>query len=375
MKPLVLTMTFFALGSFAKCDDDVERFLQNYPLLTRGQFSVADESVPNQFSKDTQRTEINVHVDIPRWKMASKTTDFEFKDGRNQTRISHFERLWSENFKYSISADPKNTIINGIAAHVKKLDDREYRRAFQSVASFATHGRTQWNDMRTFFEVIREDKTSIVKSTDTIQGKKLIVIKISNPWGTHQFWVDPAKNHVLIKMIQEKTGNDLVTEGKMLSQIKRGQSDAGERGIVSIRDEYVTQKTSLLDSKHYVSQFQRFCTTKYDDGLEFTVSNIFTLNNVKKVDAWPQDPFIFTAKIPDGTPVTAQDDKPIEYEWRKGAVVKKVNTGELDALGSSDFVKPQSSGLTRIVLLVAFLSAITGLIVWLALRRAKGKPR
>jgi hypothetical protein len=373
VKYVALITFFFTIGSVAKSDDDVERFLQNYPLLTRGQFSVIEESGLNQKTNRSQRSETKVHVDVPRWKIAIKSTFVEFKDGKNQTQIDQYESLWSDNYKQSISVDNKGIIDGGISAYVKTLPASEYRRSFQSVMSYVTEGRTQWNDMRTFKEIFSESNSTITKTTETMQEKRLIVIKIMNPWGTHQFWVDPARNHVLMKMVQEKTINDFVTEGKALSQIRRGATDAPAKSIVMIRDEYVTQKTGLLNNKHYVSQFQRFMLTKYDDGTETKFSNTFTLNNVKQVDSWPKDPFVFTARIPDGTRVTAHDCKPIEYEWRKGAVVKKVNTGELEALETSDFVKPQSSSYTRIAILVAILSLFACVIAWLTIKKVKGK--
>jgi hypothetical protein len=201
VKYVALITFFFTIGSVAKSDDDVQRLLQNYPLLNRGQFSVVEESGHNQKTNRSQRSVTNVHVDIPRWKIQVKTTFVEFKDGKNQTQFDQYESRWSENYKQSLSVDNKGVIDGGISAYVKTLPSSDYRRSFQSVASYVTEGRTQWNDMRSFKEIFLESNTKIAKTTEIVQDKQLIVIRIMNSWGSHQFWVDPARNHVLMKMV------------------------------------------------------------------------------------------------------------------------------------------------------------------------------
>ena len=83
-----------------------------------------------------------------------------------------------------------------------------------------------------------------------------------------------------------------------------------------------------------------------------------------------RDPFVMSTIIPNGTKVTAQDDKPIEYEWLDGKIVKSINQSVVDGASSTDFVAPRRA--RRWLWATIAAAATFGVIlVWRAVARRR----
>ena len=118
-----------------------------------------------------------------------------------------------------------------------------------------------------------------------------------------------------------------------------------------------------------VTGFTRREVIDISDGTQRELTETVSITDIKPVQIWEKDPFVMTTIIPDGTRVTAQDDKPIQYEWRGGKIVKAVNKEAVASAGSHEFVPPVQQDRTwRWVTGGAVVAVLIGVVAWWRVR-------
>ncbi len=330
-----------ATTTCASAADPVAEFGRNYPAFQRGQLTaVAKISYDPKTPPNTSRT-TRVYVDLPRWKLVDRESTTSLKDGKTSTYSLQGESLVHSGGSISVSANfETGKAFGGVAAYVKTLPPDKARWSGFGAFSFSLDGRTQMNDAHPLAEILARSKTT---TDDGLHdGKKVVVVVGEGEWGKLSLWLDPARSYLPLKVVQEKGGGHLIDGNKPLRSVVRNE-DGKPSPLAEFVQQYETTRVETVRGRDMVTGFTHRLTERASDGTSREERTSVLLSDIKPVEKWDRDPFVPTTVIPDGMRVTAQDDQPIEYEWRGGKAVKKVSQAVVASAGSQQFAPPAES--------------------------------
>lgn len=363
---LVLT-----LGSLACAADPVAEFAANFPLMTRGTFTARVRKQPDTPKTTHSENVYVVTMDPPRWKIISSGKGVEMQKGKLTTSYLKAESVTPAVGYAVINVDvAKNVCTSGVAAYTKPLKPDIAKTAGFDLHSLVIDGRIMFNDYQPLPKILSLSDTKV--SNEVLNNVGTVVITATGKWGKHVLWLDPARNYVPLRVVQEKGPDDLIDDAKPLRSLSRDPYEKPPITYARYVQQFDATRVEKIGGRFVVTGFTRRAESTRSDKSESGTTETITITDVKPVEKWDTDPFVFSAKIPDGTPVTAQDDMPIEYEWRGGKIVKKVNAAAVAAVEAVEFKPPAAWNVVNVLLFAAATVGIGGIgyLIW---RRASGR--
>lgn len=346
----------------ASAADPVAEFGRNYPAFARGQFTATTRMTFDPKEPPTVRVS-RVHMDPPRWKVLDRESITTLRDGKPVTDSLQGESLIHASGMLSVSADyATGKALGGIAARVKPLPPSVAKTSGFGTHSFAVDSRTLLNDQKSLAELLAASNTR--SEVGVLDGKAVTVIEATSKWGKLTLWLDPARGYLPLKVVQEKGAGDLIDDGQALQSMVRNE-DGKPTPLDSHTQHFVTTRIESVGGRAMVTGFTRRASSRYRDGTATEYAESVALSEVKPVAGWDKNPFVLSTIVPNGTSVTAVDDKPIQYEWRGGQIVKLVNAATVASAGSHTFVLPAPRDRRWLWAAAAAGVVVTaGLIAW-----------
>ena len=349
--------------------DSATEFGRNYPAFSRGQFTTTARTSYDPNKPPDTITVWRVHIDPPRWKLATSGSTTTIKDGKASTYSSWGESVVHESGEIVVSADKAGRIVGGVAAYVKPLPQNLAKKSGYGPYCMSLDSRITWNNHQSLPTILSlskiETRTEKLGQIDTIE------LTATGAWGKHILWLDPARNYLPLKVIQEKLPADLIDDEKPLRSIVKDPNEKPPATATKLVQQFDTTKIETVAGRRMVTGFTNKETIDYSDGTQEFLTQTVSITGIKPVQVWEKDPFVMTTIIPDGTRVTAQDDKPIQYEWRGGKIVKAVNKEAVASAGSHVFVPPVQRDRTWLWLSGAIAVVIAGIVAWWRVRAGR----
>ena len=367
-----LTVVFLALCTLrpATAADSVAEFGRNYPAFPRGQFTATTKMSFKPPAPPNTVQVTRVHMDPPRWKVLARESTTSFQNGKSVTYSMQGEQVDHLTGSLSVSADyATGRALGGVAAYVKPLPTELTKASGYGPFSFAIDSRTFFNDQNTLAELLVTSETQ--SEVGKLDGKPVTVVSATSRWGKLTLWLDPARSYLPLKVVQEKQAADLIGVDKPLKSVVQNE-DGKPTPLDSFSQQYETTRIESVGGRSMITAFTHRTSERYLSGQVTEFIEYIVLSDIKPVAGWAKDPFVVSTIIPDGTVVTAADDKPVEYVWRGGQIVKAVNAAAVTNAGSHVFVPPAGGQWWPWAAGRAGVVAVSGLAIW-RLRRT-GRP-
>jgi len=229
-------------------------------------------------------------------------------------------------------------------------------------------GQLADDDDKPLAEVILSGKNSA--RNVQLDGRPVVLVEADNAYGAQQVWFDPARNYWPVKMILTKRADDLEF-GKPLATVNYdvvGYPPGVRKEIV--RD-FGNVTFTRFGERDMISGFTYTEGQSFLDGAAATTRSAVALEQFAYPDVNAADAFRLTMKIPDGTPVSMQDDPQVNYVWKNGAPVKRIEEAALKPFDSVTFVNSKGGWLRVITMAVCGIACVC-LAIWLVRRRMAG---
>ena len=139
----------------------------------------------------------------------------------------------------------------------------------------------------------------------------------------------------------------------------------------SFVEQFDTTKIQSVGGRLMVTGYIHVETTRYADNTVRQDAYQIDLSEIKIVDKWDKDPFVLKTIVPNGTRVTVADDRPIEYVWMDGKIVKAVDQNVVAQVAATEFIAP-SRPVTRWPWIVGALLVIGCLVGGWRFRNGRG---
>ncbi len=347
--------------------DSITEFGRNYPAVTRGQFVMTMKTSYDPKSPPNTITVWRVHTDPPRWKLATSASTTSIKDGKSSTYSLRGESVVHDTGKITVSANASGRADGGVSANVKPIPVALAKWSGFGPFGLSLDGRIKRNDSQPLPAILALSK--VVTHTEKLGQIDTVVLTATGVWGKHVLWLDPARNYLPLKVIQEKQSTDLIDEGKPLQSYIKDPNERPPVRATKLVQQFDTTKIETVAGRRMVTGYNRKEILDYSDGTQNVVTDAISITDIKPVKIWEKDPFVISTIIPDGTQVTAQDDKPIQYEWRGGKIVKAVNKEAVASAGSHVFVPPVQRDRTWLWLSgTAVTAVLVGVLGWWRVR-------
>jgi len=289
----------------------------------------------------------------------------EHKDdkGKLVTSRDNGERIYAGDMQMVIGYDETNQAPDGIVASLGGLSDEERDHMERRFFSPVVNGKMLGN-REPLPEVLR--KSRLTAKVEVLEGRRLHVVGGSSPWGYHAVWLDLERGGLPRRIVQRKHAQDKMMDWTLATIPK----ELGGPEKLFLQQLDVTN-SALVDGKPVVTGFTLVQQSESQQGGILKEEYDVTMESWDLNPDFGRDPFVPSIVIPNGHPVTVRGQTHIDYEWRDGKIVKKVNDGTLVGLARHWFQRGSVIG-NSVVLLV--LASVIGLGVYLWCRRRPVVP-
>jgi hypothetical protein len=207
--------------------------------------------------------------------------------------------------------------------------------------------------------ILRQSRITARK--ELLEGRVLWVVEGNGPWGFHALWIDLEKGGLPRRIVQRKQGRDKILD------LTLATLPANRGGPLEAHSQQIDITGSVVvDGRHVVSQLMAVIETHKHQEEPLVEKSVFTFTQWDLNPDFSQDPFVPSVPIPDGFPVTVEGQSHIDYEWRNGRIVKKVNPASIAGLAELWFQRGELIGNSFVLLVLA---SVLGLGVYLWWRR------
>ncbi len=309
------------------------------------------------------------------WRDGSKWRDVSTHTNLTTGVSAADETLCTDGSLTEVYLDPATRSFQGpdaaVVAWVDKVPDAE--RADVSDVEFGviTHGYLVGNNGILLPQILAGSQRNARKATEA--GKEFSILEATSEWGRLEIWLDPSRGFAPFRIEQRKTSGDWYERGRALASIpvRKGTIYPESPETAMLLDMQATEYAHLKD-RDLVTGLTLHLETQFANGQ--SVVRQWTIR-FSDFDFAPHEAFAINTSVPNGTRVQVNDHPNIEYEWRDGKIVKKVNTASLNDLGGNFF---KAGGWWRIVYillgLVPILVAAVSVWWWMRRTRKKAKP-
>lgn len=266
------------------------------------------------------------------------------RTGEIEKRTDQGEILNRPDLGISIGTYGNNQL--GILAYLSpgSLPERFGYREFYGVIT----GRLTGNAELALPEILKQSSLSVVPVE--AGGQSLVKLTGESVYGAITVWIDPSRNHVPVRIHQRKKA-DHRSGNHVLSEIP--QKHGGP--MKSCEYEQEVKEWVVVQGVHVPKQVsKRFAAVFPDESqADYVESLTFSDWQFGKQVTWQPETF-----IPDGTPVTVDGERHIDYEWREGKVVKKISADTVRGLSAHWFQPGSWIGISTLTLLLLTVSGM-----------------
>ena len=356
--------------TFPVDDQSMSQFLANYPPFARGTFKATIRMSRNDMTRFDSVVEYQLAMDPPKWSEYCRVRSTWLENGKLKEHTLAGERLYPAVGSMSASPDVVTGIASaGVAARIKPLSPDQLKYAGPGVYRFAIDGANTNNDQLTFAELLAVSKCTI--EPGVLNGRPVSIILASSQWGKITLWLDPARGHLPLRFLQEKTGDHLCFEGRAVKKDTLDE-DGHPSPKIAFSEQFDTTRIEKVAGRLMVTEYVRHEKSRYANGQTKEDTERVALSEIKPVDVWQKDPFVLKSIVPNGAKVTVADDRPIEYVWMDGKIVKAVDQNVVAQVAATEFVPPSRSA-TRWPWIVGVLLVI-GCLVGIWAFKSRKKP-
>ncbi len=308
----------------------VAAFRQYYAPFERSSFtakctSSADANRLPDGQPSTEETH-RVWLDGPRWKSVGTTLKRDQQGSKVQTYREDVESLHSEQGLIKVGLVGGRP--RGMTAYLgnRSLSERNNTYANPTIY-FPVNGSIGGNTIP-LPEVLAE--SSVATGRERLNGVEAVVLRATGKWGEHTVWLDPARGHLPLRVVQVKRPQDLIAPD--------GKTFGSYGAITQGRQEIETTRVENIQGHPVITGYRIVIRLSYPDSPEWVVRQNVSLSDVRLMENFTRDPIVFTAQIPDGLRVSVQDQLQIRYVWRGGRVVKDVDEESVANLEGNQFL-------------------------------------
>ena len=360
-----------AISCMAFQADPIREFLDHYPSMVRGEFKVTMVFGPDPRADQFKcKRVIEVVMDPPRWRIFERESSSWIENGKLVNYALQGEGLTPAVGQIVVSGDYlTGRADTGVWAKIKPLPANELKAAGCGHFRFAIDGANLVNNQMGFADLLSQSKVTL--KNEELNGIPVVVVLAVSKWGKATIWLDPKRQHLPVRFLLEKTAEDLINEGEKVKNIKH-DFDGRPTAMSSFVEQFDTTKIQSVGGRLMVTGFIHRETTRYADNTIRQDAYQIDLSEIKMVDKWDKDPFVLKTIVPNGTRVTVADDRPIEYVWMDGKIVKAVDQNVVAQVAATEFVPPSRSA-TRWPWIVGVLLVI-GCLVGIWAFKSRKKP-
>jgi hypothetical protein len=353
----------------------VERYERTLTAFSRASFTARTATY---FNNDTSpangpSNELveSIWRDGKRWKVVLRSTHRRVEKGKTITTRSANEEVYPGKGRYSLIIDPETGKAEGMLANLAELSaDEQNRVAFASfgvgVSGVLMHTRYPLP------EVLRK-ANKLTATRTTLEKKPCWLLEAQGEWGNHSLWLDPDRDFLPRRMVlvKENKARVYVSPGKIftIATMPANFNGPWKRSV----QQFDAARFELVGGRHLVTAWK---LTREVTSIN-TTSRFWTdvvLSDINLNPNFTKDTFRLTTPVPDGMRVTVDEQRGIDFEWRDGKVVKKVNQAAAANLEGNLF-RAGSGGWRNLLVgggLVAAVLLLGG--VWWYRRRLTGRP-
>jgi hypothetical protein len=310
---------------------------------------------------------IKVLRDGDRWKhLFSRLNRIPGKKGPESIRSSE-ERSYPGRGALIVDLDKDEKPTSVIARVTEDPDPIQFRLPFQPFG--AAFGCLQNNGGVSLADVLRESKLGV--RSESADGKPLLVLDGTGRWGRHSLWLDPSKGFLAVRVDQQKGEGDLVEKDTRIADVPiiGGRFFPAAR-LTGKTATYTVKEAKEINGVFLPTTFSLRDEAIFADGQSVVQESSVRLSEVNLRPNLDAGAFKVTTPLADGTPVYAEDDPSITYEWRDGQVVKAVNRSSIANMEGEGFRRSRASTRMRYTLVAL---AGTAAAVWGVWRLSRGK--
>ena len=297
-----------------------------------------------------------VQKDKDSWKVRSSTRTTYYDEAKKQYCTASYEQenIATPERGLTISIAERGEVVRGILADLTRRSavERFGFLDFVPLVSSYFFG----NGTAPLPDVLRQSRLSVRRGT--YEGQPALVIEGEGAHGMHRVVLDIARNHMPRRFIQQKASHHRMND-HIMSQLPK---EVGG-GLEAAEYELVITEVDMRDGR-YVPVKARAKSRSVDRN-----GSVHEVLTEMKLSQWEFDKSISfepDTPIPDGTPVTVDGERHIDYEWRRGKIVKRIPEGTVQALVGHWF---QAGGLIGTTTLILLLLTLAGLATYLWYRR------
>ena len=182
--------------------------------------------------------------------------------------------------------------------------------------------------------------------------------EVKNKWGEHQVWLDPKRHYLPLRYKVTKRADDWIARDTKLSAVNtpgRVVTTQAAVEVVATKIETVNGRPAIVGCR--ITTHETFESKPVWQAVTDVVI-------ADRRDTVP-DPgvFKFTTDVPNGFPVTVQEQQQIAHVWKDGQVVKDVDPAVATQLGQARFF----NGRLRLLAPLAALAALA-VVGWFVIR-------
>ena len=348
------------VNSVPSSDHLVQSLASYFESLRRIQFTALteDQCRSDLGAGPLTRIESEVSRDNDSWRVFEESTEHrQGKDGRLETSTHLSESFWlpSTGFRRFIYTD-KNS-ISSIMAFSEKRDFITHAGMHLYMPLITGHvlGTSQ-----TLVQLLGQAPPRVRQVREN--EHEFYVVENETTWGITAVWLDPRQNGLPLRIRHAKGLNHLI--GLMGKPLKDMPKDPEGAAIQSYESLVNVVETVAIGNRRLPRRVEVLTRSFFDDPKKFSeCRGVVHYRNYHFDFTFDEKP---RATVPDGTVVYMQDELHIDYEWRRGKIVKRIPEGTVQALVGHWF---QAGGLIGTTTLILLLLTLAGLAIYLWYRR------
>jgi hypothetical protein len=190
----------------------------------------------------------------------------------------------------------------------------------------------------------------------------LWVVEGKTPFGLTVVRLDPERGYLPVAAQRLSLAGDRVGGGDNKTFADLDCENASR--------EYQVTKVLKIDGRFVIGAFTLASSFQGKSGERSGARTVVTLSDINLNPNFTTDPFVVQTPIPNGTPVTVADRRGIDYEWRDGRIVKRIDQASVSQLSGNWFTRGVMLG-TGLLLLGVVAVVVAGIWCYFRFRRAR----